>query len=87
MLKPVALANAAAVVSAALYIGCVILAYVASDLLFVITKPWFHIYNVEVLKAGELISIPSAAVGLVTMSIFIWIWAYGFGALYNRFAK
>lgn len=87
MLKPVAFANAAAVVTAGVYLICAMLAYAAPNLLFTLAKPWFHLINLEVLRADKMAGPASVLIGLILIAAITWVTTYLTIDLYNRFAK
>lgn len=87
MLKPMAFANAFAVVGLAVYIICRVLSLVASDLLFSIGTSWFHTLNMNALRATSPFDIGVFLFGAVTFGVFVWVTAYAGAALYNTLAK
>ena len=87
MLKHDAFANAATVVTVAVYIICLLLAYLSPNLLFGITKPWFHLLNLEVLRADRVAGPASVLLGLISIAAVTWVTTYVTIDLYNRFAK
>lgn len=87
MLNAKAFANAVTVVTAVFYIACVVLSYIAPDLLFSIGQSWVHSLNLNVLKTPASISLTSAAWGLITISAVTWITTYAAILLYNKWHK
>lgn len=87
MLKPEAFANSATIVTVAVYLICALLAYIAPNFLFGITKPWFHLINLEVLRADRIASPASILFGLISIAAVTWVTTYVVIELYNRFAK
>lgn len=87
MLKPMAFANAFAVVGLGVYVVCRVLSLVASDLLFSIGTSWFHTFNMDALRVTAPMDIGTFLFGAVTFGAFIWITAYAGAALYNTLAK
>ena len=87
MLNAKALANAAAAVMALWVIGCAVLAYLAPDLLFLVSQSWTHTINLQALRS-ELSPDPGSLVfGFVTAVGLTWITAYAVIVLYNRWAR
>lgn len=84
MLNAKAFANAVTVVTAVFYILCLLVSYVAPDLLFGVAESWVHSLNLESLKAETVISMGSAIWGLITISAVTWATTYITIALYNR---
>ena len=87
MLNSQAFANAATVVTAVFYIICVIISYVAQDLLVTIANSWIHSLSLESLKAAKVMSPGSLVLGFVTICALTWVTTYATIELYNRFAK
>ena len=87
MLKSIAFANAATIVTAGFYIICVILSYVARDLLVAIANSWIHSLSLESLRATKAMSAGTLVLGFITICAITWITTYITIELYNRFAK
>lgn len=87
MLNAKAFANAVTVVTAAFYIVCVVLSYIAPDLLFNIGQSWVHSLNLDVLKTATSISPISTLWSLVTISAITWVTTYATIMLYNKWHK
>lgn len=87
MLKSVPFANAATVITAAFYVICAVLSYIAPDLVVGIGNSWVHSLNLEMIKAAKGLSIETLIVGLVTLSAITWITTYAMIELYNRWAR
>lgn len=87
MLKPIAFANAFAVVAVGLYIGCRVLSLIAPDLLFAVGKSWFHTFDVESIRSVAPMDIGTFIIGGITSAVLAWITAYAGAYLYNSFAK
>jgi hypothetical protein len=83
-----ACANAAAFVGAVAYVLCAaVTAYIPSLYLAVI-QSWAHGIGVATLQSGAPpMSAGSLAVGLVTFTIFVWLVAAAFAALYERLSR
>lgn len=87
MLNAKAFAHAATFVTAVFYIACLVLTYVAPDLVFGIAQSWMHSVNLNSLKAPGTINFGTALWGLVTISALTWVTTYATIALYNSWAK
>ncbi|HLD19370.1 MAG TPA: DUF5676 family membrane protein [Candidatus Nanoarchaeia archaeon] len=87
MFKPIAFANALAVVGIVLYIGCRILTLVVPDLLFAVGQSWFHTFNLEAVRGAVPMDIGAFLLGGITFGVLAWVTGYAFGYLYNNFAK
>lgn len=86
-MKTVAFANAAAAVTAAVYVVCLVLSIVTPDLLISLSNSWIHAISLESLRTGETVDFGTALWGLVSSSVFAWLVGYGFAYFYNKFAK
>ena len=87
MLNAKAFANATAVVMAGFYIGCVVLSYISSDLLFTLAQSWIHTLNLEAARTTFMPDLGSMLFGLITAVGLTWLTTYAVIWLYNRFAK
>ncbi|MBI3984340.1 MAG: hypothetical protein HY344_00145 [Candidatus Levybacteria bacterium] len=87
MLKPIALANASAVVALGIYVLCWILALVAPDFLFVVAKSWFHAFNIDSAQTAASLNIVELALGAVALSVLVWVTFYAGAVLYNKWAE
>ena len=87
MLKTTAFANAAAVVTGVIYIVCLVLTWVAPDLLLSLSNSWVHALNLESLRSGKEIGIGTVVWGLATSTAFSWTVGYAFAYFYNKFSK
>lgn len=87
MLNAKAFANATMIVAAVLYITCLLLSYVAPDLLFSIINSWIHSLNIESLQAEKSISLTSAGLGFFSITLFTWVTTYATITLYNSFSN
>ena len=84
MLNAKAFANAVTAVTAVFYILCLLISYVAPDLLFGIAQSWVHSLSLESLQVKTAISMGSAIWGLITISAMTWVTTYAAIWLYNR---
>lgn len=87
MLDSKAFANAATAVTAVFFVACLLLSYIAPDLIFSIANSWVHSLNLEILQTKKAISVTTALWGLITVSAVTWITIYAMIELYNRWAK
>ncbi|MDO8619279.1 MAG: DUF5676 family membrane protein [Candidatus Daviesbacteria bacterium] len=87
MLNAKAFANAASVVMTVFYIGCVVLSYFSSDLLFTLAQSWIHTLNLEAARITFSPNIGTMLLGLVTAVGLTWVTTYGTIILYNRWEK
>ena len=87
MLQPLPLANAATVVSLALYLICRALTLLAPDLVFAIGRSLFHTFSIDVMKATTAFDLGSFVIGAVTLAIVVWVSAYALAKIYNRFSQ
>lgn len=84
--QPLAIANAAAVTMAALFIVCRAAFALFPNLTMSIAQSWFH--GLEVSKAsGWSLSIEAFILGLITSTTGAWLVGYTFTTVYNYFAK
>lgn len=86
-MKVNAFANAAAGVTAGIYVVCLVVSYVAPDLLISLSSSWIHAINIEGLRTNAEVSLGTAIWGLVSSSAFAWLAGYAFAYLYNKLAK
>ena len=84
-LHAVALANAAAVVAAATFTVCRLVALLAPDALRSLAQSWFH--GVAFAPAGFGMGPVEFLVGLVTFSGFVWLGTVAVAALYNAWSR
>jgi hypothetical protein len=83
-----AFANAAALVGAVAYILCAVVTAFIPALYLAVIQSWAHGIGVATLQAGAPpISFGSLAVGLVTFTVFVWLVAAAFAALYDRLSR
>lgn len=87
MLNAKAFANSASAVMAVFYIACVVLSYIAPDVLFSLSQSWIHTLNFEAARTTFSPDLGSLIYGLVTAVGLTWITTYGTIALYNKWAK
>ena len=86
MLKPIALANAFAVLIAVVYFVCAAWVVVARDSFMVFTGTWVHGINMKILPYTPP-TLRGLVVGFVTAVVAGWLSGYLFAWLYNRFSK
>lgn len=87
MLNAKAFANAMTIVTAVFYVACIMLSYVAPDILFSTAQSWTHSLNLSVLKTNNQISLTSTLWGLLTINLLTWTTTYATIWLYNKLAK
>lgn len=87
MLNTKAFANATTTITAVFYIGCVLLSYLAPDLVFGLAKSWMHTVNLESVKTTYSPDFGLLIYGFITAIILTWVTTYATIALYNRWAK
>lgn len=87
MLKPKAFANAITSVFFVAYIACAVIAFIAPDLYFGILSNMFHSFNLEAVKATTPMSLGGLVLGVVTFSVYVWVFTVASASLYNKFAK
>lgn len=87
MLNAKAFSNAVTLVTAVFYIACWALSTLAPDLIFNIAKSWIHSLNIDSLKSTTTMSWDSVILGLVTISVLVWVTTYTTIWLYNLWAK
>lgn len=87
ILKTTAFANTAAVVTGAVYLVCLILSWIAPDLLISLSNSWVHALNLEPLKNGKEVGLDTVLWGLATSTAFSWAVGYTFAYFYNKFVK
>lgn len=87
MLNAKAFANAVTAVTAVFYLACVLVSYLAPDIVFGIAQSWMHSVNLDSIRSTQAMSLGATIWGLVTISLFTWLTAYITIWLYNRWAK
>jgi len=87
MVKPIAFANAFAVVGLGLYVGCRVLSLIVPDLLFAVGQSWFHTFNLGAARNTAPMDINTFLIGGVTFGALAWATSYAAAYLYNNFAK
>ncbi|MBI2022067.1 hypothetical protein HYS93_04295 [Candidatus Daviesbacteria bacterium] len=87
MLKPVAFANAFAVVGLALFIICRVVSLVAPDLLFTVGQSWFHTFSLSSAREVAPMDLGVFLLGGVTSTALTWLVSYSGASLYNKWAK
>ena len=87
MLNAKAFANAASAVMAVWVIVCVILAYIAPDLLFAVAQSWTHTMNLEAVRSTFNPNIGTLVFGFISAVGLTWVTTYATIALYNQWAK
>lgn len=87
MHNPVRLANAATIVAVAASIVCWIFVTVAPDLSFDIANSWFHMINLDVVRATQSVDFGTAIIGALSLGVVTWAVFYAFAQTYNRLTK
>lgn len=87
MVKSIPLANSIAVVTAAVFVICRLLAALTPNFIFAIGKSWFHTINFDSARVDSSLSVGAFVLGLVSSAVVAWVVAYATAELYNRWAK
>ena len=87
MVKPIALANASAVVALGIYVVCRVISLIAPDVLFSVAQSWFHTFSTESVISVTSLNIGSFIFGAVTLTVLVWVAFYAGAVLYNKLAK
>lgn len=87
MIKPIALANASAVVALGIYILCRALSLIAPDFLFSVAKSWFHTFSIDSVQVVTPLSIGELIIGAATLFVLVWLTFYVGAVLYNKWAR
>lgn len=87
MLNSKAFANAAAAVMAVWVIACVLLSYLAPDLLFAVAQSWMHTINLDLVKATFSPNLGSIILGIVSAVALTWVTTYATVELYNKWSN
>lgn len=83
---PMTTANAAATVTAGVYVVCRILVGILPDFMFAIGQSWFH--GIELTKLGTWnLTWDNFFLGLVSATVFAWLVGWCFAHCYNMFLK
>lgn len=87
MHRPVQLANSAAIVVIALSLICWVFVTILPDFSFWIASSWFHMINLDVVRANQPVGFGTAILGAISLGIVAWIAFYTFAEIYNRLIK
>jgi len=87
MHKPVALANAAAIVGLGLFVACRVLTLIVPGLVFAVGRSWFHTLESELSQSVAPFEVGTFLLGAVSFGAVTWVTFYVFAQVYNRFAK
>lgn len=87
MHRPVALANSAAIVVVALSLLCWIFVTILPDFSFWIANSWFHMINLDVVRANQPVDLGTAILGAISLGIVTWVAFFAFAGIYNRLIK
>ena len=87
MLNAKAFANAASAVMGIWVVACVMLSFIAPDLLFSVAQSWMHTINLETVKATFNPSFGLLIWGFVSAVGLTWITTWGTITLYNKWTK
>lgn len=87
MVKPEILANAAGTVMALFFVVCVLISYIAPDLLFTLAQSWMHTVNLQSIRSTFVLNFGNLLFGLVSSTVLTWITVYVTVYLYNRWSK
>jgi hypothetical protein len=83
MLRPVPLANSAAIVAALFFVLCAIFVAVAPGISLAVLRSWFHGVQLSTLP-GAGMSAGGLMLGITTLVATAWVSAAALAALYNR---
>lgn len=86
-MKSVALAHSLAIMTAVLYLLCVVLFAISPDLYLALLAPWFHGIDLRQLVAPALPGLDQVIFGLVSMVAVVWLVTYATVELYKKLAK
>ncbi|OGH40419.1 MAG: hypothetical protein A3B41_02830, partial [Candidatus Levybacteria bacterium RIFCSPLOWO2_01_FULL_37_26] len=78
MHNPVRLANAATIVAVVGSFICWVLVTVAPDFSFSIANSWFHMINLDAMRASQAVDFGTAIVGAFSLGIVTWLAFYAF---------
>mgnify|MGYP001567645091 CR=1 FL=1 len=87
MHRPVPLANSATIVVVALSLICWVFVTVSPDFSFWIANSWFHMINLDVVRANQSVNFGTAIIGAISLGVVTWIAFYAFAEIYNRLIK
>lgn len=87
MLKSIAFANAATIVSLTVYVVCRVVSLIAPDFLFSIAKSWFHTFGADTLKGTAPFEVGTFIFGAVVLTALTWVTVYATIELYNRLSR
>jgi len=87
MHRPVPLANSATIVVVALSLICWVFVTVLPDFSFWIANSWFHMINLDVVRANQPVDFGTTILGAISLGIVTWIAFYAFAEIYNRFTR
>jgi len=87
MHNPVRLANAATIVVVAGSFICWLFVIVAPDFSFGIANSWFHMINLDMVRATQPVDFGTAILGAFSLGVVTWAAFYAFANIYNNLAK
>jgi len=87
MHNPVRLANAATIVAVAGSLICWVFVTVAPDFSFGIANSWFHMINLDMVRATQPVDFGTAILGAFSLGVVTWAAFYAFANIYNNLAK
>lgn len=87
MHRPVQLANAATIVVIAFSLICWLFVVVLPDFSFWVANSWFHMINLDVVRANQPVSFVTAILGAISLGVVTWASFYAFAEIYNRLIK
>ena len=87
MLNAKAFANAASTVMGIWVVACVLLSFIAPDILFSVAQSWMHTINLETVKSTFSPDLGLMIVGFMSAFGLTWITTFGVISLYNKWTK
>lgn len=85
-LNSLALANAATLVTAVVYVACRLAVGLLPDLTLAVAQSWFHGLDLSKVS-GENLGFGAFVIGLLSLSGLTWIVGYLFAETYNKSVK
>lgn len=86
-LNEMALANALALATGAVYVFCRLFIALFPDLSLAISQSWFHALDLSTIWDTSITTAGTFVLGLVSTVVLAWASGWVFAWLYNRFAK
>ncbi|OGH23882.1 MAG: hypothetical protein A3J69_01050 [Candidatus Levybacteria bacterium RIFCSPHIGHO2_02_FULL_42_12] len=87
MKNPIVLANAVTLALLVFYFVCVVLSFVAPDILLSIGQSWIHTLNMEAARTTNQMSLTGIILGAITFGAVVWVEVYLAAFLYGKLDK